>query len=998
MGRGGRRQQLTEFARAGFQDLARARQHVETLTLQLQLPSEDALLNALQGAADPDLALRTVMKLSEADQTVLGSLNAEGWIALCRLTGASEAFGEFFVRHPALIDAVLLPPSDALPTASTVKHELISAVTRLAGEPAWNALRMKYRELLARIMLYDLSAAVSYSGALNAVEEVTFALSRLADAALEAALAAARRMVAEHLAERVGSTIVDAQQRVDAVRLAVIAMGKSGASELNVVSDVDIMFVYEGDESLATAIARETMRAIQDHALEPALWQVDTNLRPEGRHGALVRTLPGMLSYYERWAKTWEFQALLKARPCAGDLALGEQFVAATRPLVWASSSREDFVGSVRRMRERVSEHVLQSEADRHLKLGSGGLRDVEFSVQLLQLVHGPQDESLRQPGTIPALQALVHGGYVARSDGERLSENYRILRVLEHRLQLRQLRRTELMPESDEERRVLARASGLAPTANELSKVWEQARREVRELHLKIFYAPLLSAVAALPETGFVLGSDKAEKRLGSIGFGDPAGAIRHLSALTRGASRSTKILRHLLPVLLQWFGEGTDPDFGVLAFRRITEANRDASWYLRLLRDGTLAAQRLAHVLTNSRFAADLLESHPEAVAWLENDELLALPAPGTILTEMTSIALRQPSVAAVAARVRRVHRREVLRLAMGRVCGVLSDGDVAFGLDAAHTALLEALLGVIVETAGEAAEAPEISLIGMGRFGGRELGFASDIDLLAVARENDPIAARCVAELRELVSDPRFPVDLDFDLRPEGKNGPIVRSLASYATYYERWSLTWEAQALLRARHVAGSRSLSDDFFAVVDPVRYPGDFSDAELREVRAMKARIEAERLPNGADPAMHVKLGPGGLSDVEWLAQLLQLRWAHAHSGLRTVSTLGALREAAALRLFVGETPTENERHYTVLRDAWVFGSSVRSALKLWNGRSSDVLPLDWRELAGIAGVLGLPRDQTSRIVEEWRGLSRRARRIFEEDFFGLPDDLPFIG
>lgn len=1010
--KGSRRGDLGLIARAGFQNLTSARDGLAELAVALEITPagetltehpgagvlrEQDVLSGFAEAADADAALSIMLRLAQHPSRPLAHVGPTEWQRLCRLLGASPGLGHFFERHPQLLAGVLAR-GGRLPSAAEATNEMLAAVgavranleddssvlrATVAGEAGWIALRVKYRELLADIMLYDLS-----NPAVEVCERVTAAISHIADAAIEAALAVARVTL-----ESESSTTPFARERVDAVRLAVIAMGKCGAEELNVVSDVDVLFVAEGEERIATALARETMRAIHNPTSELPLWQLDANLRPEGQHGALVRTLPSMMGYYERWAKTWEFQALIKARPCAGDREIGAEFVARTRALVWDSGRREDFVGSVQRMRERVTEHIAPEDLDYQIKLGPGGLRDIEFSVQLLQLVHGQYDERLHLRGTLPALRALVDGGYVARADGERLSEHYRVLRVLEHRVQLRDLRRTALLPRDTDELRVLARASGLATTAEQLSAIWNRVRREVRELHLKIFYAPLLSAVAALPEEEFVLGSDEARARLASIGFADPDGAFRHLAALTGGSSRAARIMRNLSPVLLQWFSAGTDPDYGLLSFRKVSEANKNASWYLRLLRDGSLAAERLAHVLANSRFAADLLESNPEGVAWLERDELMQPVSTGVLLGEMNSLVSRRPTISDAARQLRSVHRREILRLAMGRLVGVLSDQDVAIGLDAAHSALLETLLGQLLLEEGS----PEITFIGMGRFGGRELGFASDIDLMAVSRSgastsgagsNSP-ASRIVIELRTLVADPRFAVDLDFDLRPEGKNGPLVRSIDAYRAYYDRWSATWEAQALLRARHAAGSTELSGAFFEMADPIRYPKTFPEEQLREVRRIKARVEGERLPRGADPTMHLKLGPGGLSDVEWLVQLLQLQHGAAHPELRTVSTLDALEAAVNLKLLSYDDAQD-------LRAAWEFASTVRSALRLWNGRVSDLLPTDLRDLAGVAGVLKLPRDRTSEIVERWLLLSRRARKVFEREFFGYSHDDPY--
>ncbi len=1013
--------QLGQFARAGFQDLSGSRATLIELARAAERAPEE-LLAIFSAAADPDTALKRISEFASQHPRALRGMDRVKWERFALLVGASPALGSFFTRNPERLEEILLR-GGRLHAADELRAELLLAVgvdrgsadaaaptAGLVSVQGARALRIRYRELLAEIALWDLMRTLDRA-APTVLPDVALALTRLAEAALEAALAVARATL---ISGESGPAV--AAERLALTRLAVIALGKCGAEELNVVSDVDVMFVADALEGapepgaagsaidhdaalrIATRLATELMRAIQEPGIEPPLWEVDANLRPEGRQGALVRSLASMQSYYERWAKAWEFQALLKARAVAGDLPLGREFIARVTPLIWASATREDFVGSVQRMRERVTEHIREGELDVQLKLGPGGLRDIEFSVQLLQLVHGQHDESLRVAGTLPALEALAAGGYVARTDGEDLAGDYRRLRVIEHRLQLRDLRRTAIMPRDEPELRVLARATGLARTADELTELWEGIKLQVRNLHLKIFYAPLLGAVAALPEGGVALSGDGARTRLSSVGFADPDGALRHLAALTSGNTRSAQIQRTLLPVLLRWIADGTDPDFGLLAFRRVSEANRDAPWYLRLLRDGSAAAERLAHVLSSSRFTADLLESTPEAVAWLERDELMRPLAAQTLIEEMRSLISRRESAEDAAAAVRTVHRREVLRLALGRMTGVIDDDAVAGGLDAAHTALLDSLLLALradVEPEERASrEALEIALIGMGRYGGGELGFASDIDLIAVYRVPEGFdgadaqrgAERLVAELRRLVGDPRFSVDLDFDLRPEGKNGPIVRSLDSYRAYYERWSVTWEAQALLRARWVAGDEALGSAFEELADEIRYPDEFPEASVREVRRIKARVEAERLPQGADPKRHFKLGPGGLSDVEWLVQLLQLRFAAAHGGMRTVSTLGALEAAEAAGVIDGSSGDQLAR-------AWKLAGALRGAMKLWSGRGSDVLPGSRVDLEGIAGVLGMPHGRTREIEEQWFAVSRRARAVVEREFYGYRPD-----
>ncbi|HEX6953303.1 MAG TPA: bifunctional [glutamine synthetase] adenylyltransferase/[glutamine synthetase]-adenylyl-L-tyrosine phosphorylase, partial [Agromyces sp.] len=762
------------------------------------------------------------------------------------------------------------------------------------------------------------------------------------------------------------------------------------------VSDVDVIFVAEtaDEEAVATArsidiatrLAMLVMRFIGEPGIEPPLWEVDPNLRPEGKDGALVRTLESHLQYYERWAKSWEFQALLKARPLAGDRDLGERYAAGVAPKVWASSSRDGFVESVQRMRERVTEHIPADEVDVQLKLGPGGLRDIEFTVQLLQLVHGATDDAIRQAGTLPALAALAEHGYVGREESAEFSRDYRILRVLEHRLQLSRLRRTHLMPRDAAATRVLARSSGLARSADELVALWQGTRRRVRGLHERLFYRPLLSAVAALPADGLGLTSDQAAARLAAIGFRDPKGALAHIGALTAGVSRRATIQRHLMPVLISWFADGTDPDYGLLAFRRISDTLGTTHWYLRLLRDSSDAALRLTRVLSGSRFAGELLERIPEAVAWLEDvDELRPRPL-AALQEEVGAVLARHAELDPAAKVLRAMRRREVLRLALAGMLDACTVEELGRGL----SDVAETHIDGLVRAIRRGDDGIEFAVIGMGRFGGRELGIGSDADILYVYRAAgaEPDAAhtralKVVSELVRVSEDARLPFELDADLRPEGRNGVIVRSLDAYRAYYARWSLTWEAQALLRARGVAGDPGLLAEFTELADTVRYPEAIAEREVREVKRIKARVENERLPQGADPTRHLKLGRGSLSDVEWYVQLIQLEHAARVPSLRTTSTLGAL-EAAVDAGLVAASDSDT------LHSAWIFASRARSALTLWLNKTTDVLPVERTQLEGVARIMGYPPGSATQLEDDYLQVTRRARAVFERGFYGV--------
>ncbi|MCX6501180.1 MAG: bifunctional [glutamine synthetase] adenylyltransferase/[glutamine synthetase]-adenylyl-L-tyrosine phosphorylase [Microbacterium sp.] len=988
----------TDLARLGFGDTTEAERLLDEIEQYVDLPRSTWLVGA-GGAADPDGAVLALARIARRDAgAVRDTLRHDrARVAMWVLLGASaEGFGDFYFRHPDEL-ADLADAGDRLPTAAELRDGLLDAVgavdgfAPVTGDDAPMALRVRYRRLVARIAVYDLLSG----DAVAVLPHVAAALADAAAAALEASLAVARTRISSGRA-------LFTREQVAATKLAVIGMGKTGARELNYVSDVDVIFVCgaaddvreELGESriidIATRLAAQTMQGISSADIEPALWEVDANLRPEGKQGALVRTLESHVSYYERWAKSWEFQALLKARPIAGDAELGAAYVDAVQPKVWTSAARENFVDSVQRMRERVTDHIPAAEKPYQLKLGAGGIRDVEFTVQLLQLVHGLSDDKIRQRGTLDALEALVTEGYIGRTDAAAFASDYRMLRVLEHRVQLRALRRTHLMPAAAEDQRVLARASGLADTAQGVWVLWERLKREVREIHVRLFYRPLLSAVAALPEADRSLSAAQAHDRLAAIGFRDPVGALRHIGALTTGISRKATIQRHLMPVMLRWFGDGADPDYGLISFRRISERLGDTPWFLRILRDSAGAAESLTRALSGSRYIGELMEWIPESVAWLDDTEQLRPRSGPALEQEARAIQMRHDTIDEAMRSVRALRRRELLRIAMAAVVGVLTIEELADALTVVTEVTIQATLRAVRrEVVPAEDDALDFSVIAMGRFGGRELGFGSDADVLYVYRPNgvDPerahqLSLQLVAGLRQHSEDQRVPLDLDADLRPEGRNGPLVRSLEAYEEYYSRWSLSWEAQALLRARGVAGSVKLIGAFTELADRVRYPEAADPQGIREIKRIKARVESERLPQGVDPARHLKLGPGGLSDVEWLVQSLQLQHAYAVPGMRTTSTLGALTAARD----AGLVP---EAAATRLAEAWHLASRLRSANTLLSAQTSDVLPTDRQRLDGIGRLLEYPERSATRVEEDWMGTARRARRVFEKLFYG---------
>ncbi|SBS77943.1 Glutamate-ammonia-ligase adenylyltransferase [uncultured Mycobacterium sp.] len=949
------------------------------------------LLWSLSRAPDADVALQTMSRLADAlggDWPQLNSALVKDRGLRGRLfavIGSSLALGDHLVANPQSWH--LLEGAVTLPEPAALCRQFDDCIAEFGTAPAtiMPRLRVVYRDQLLVQAGLDLASTVE-NEPVPAFSTIGEHLSDIADAALDAALKVAIATVCKE-----GSPTP---------RLAVIAMGKCGARELNYVSDVDVIFVGEDADSVTTRVAGEMMRLASD-----TFFEVDAALRPEGKQGALVRTLDSHIAYYQRWAKTWEFQALLKARPAVGDAELGEQYIAALMPMVWTACEREDFVPEVQAMRRRVEALVPADVRDREIKLGTGGLRDVEFAVQLLQLVHGRTDESLHVASTVAALAALAAGGYVGRDDAANLTASYEFLRLLEHRLQLQRLKRTHMLPPAEDEEglRWLARAAHMRPdgTHDSLGVLREEIKRQnlrVSRLHAKLFYQPLLESVD--PSVGLEPGLSPAaaERQLAALGYEGPQSALTHLSALVNLSGRRGRVQAVLLPRLLDWLSDAPDPDSGLLAYRRVSEALSEQRWYLSTLRDESAVAKRLMQVLGTSAYVPELLMRAPEVIQQYADGpagpKLLDVDPEAVSRALIASTARHADPVRAIAA-ARTLRRRELARVASADLLGMLEVREVCSALTSVWLAVLQSALDAVVRanTPDDGVAPAKLAVIGMGRLGGGELGYGSDADVMFVCEANPGVeesravkwSVTVAEQVRTLLGTPSAdpPLEVDANLRPEGRQGPLVRTLASYEAYYAQWAQPWEIQALLRAHGVAGDLDLGHRFLLMVDKIRYPaGGVSAEAVQEIRRIKARVDAERLPRGADPNTHTKLGRGGLADIEWTVQLLQLRHAHHVLALHNTSTLETLDAIGAAEL-LGEDDVD------LLRQAWLTATRARNALVLVRGKPTDQLPGPGRQLNAVAAAAGWHCDDGSEFLDNYLRVTRRAKAVVLKVFGG---------
>lgn len=990
----------------------------------------EALRFILAGSGDPDLALNALRRLMDnlsdqagAQEEFIDALRADMNLAtrIFALLGGSTALGDHLIATPMLWKEIgrpvptqaeflpaMLSAVDAQPAGvegDSASEDLSSPGTYRAGNTDLKVLKSTYRTLLMRIAANDLAGTFAARRGYGAgcprlgYTSATGLLTALADAALTAALAVA-------VSKTYGDDVPNGH-------LSVIAMGKCGARELNYISDVDVIFVAEEIDAKVTRLASEFMRIGSS-----SFFEVDANLRPEGRSGALVRTLDSHVTYYKRWAETWEFQAQLKARPMTGDMKLGQSYIDSLTDLVWSASQRESFVDDIQAMRRRVIDNVPADLRDRELKLGRGGLRDVEFAVQLLQMVHGRSDHSLRVLSTIEALDALVAGGYVGREDGKILIEAYELLRLYEHRLQLQRLRRTHALPPADDHHSwswLAATAgyisSGDATAVENLQEDLRRVRREVADLHSSLFYRPLLDSVVTIDVATLRLTPDAARAQLAALGYQHPARAVEHLSALAAGNTRKAKLQAILLPTLMDYLSDTADPDAGLLNYRKLSEAAHDRSWFLRMLRDEGVVARRLMFILGTSQYTADLMISAPDVVRQLGDGatgpKLLETEA-DRVYKAVIASAKRHLDPDVAVSRARSLRRLDLARIASADLLGFMDTAQVCEELSYVWLAVLEAALRAEVRASLSSSELENpparIAIIGMGRLGGRELGYGSDADVMVVAEPSPGVetpealswAASIIEGMRSRLAKPSHdpPLEVDLGLRPEGRSGAVVRTIESYERYYRQWGESWELQALLRASHVAGDEEVGTKFLETIDVFRYPDDgASKSQIMDIRRMKARVDDERLPRGADKNTHTKLGRGALTDIEWTVQLLTLEHAHENQALHNTSTLEVLNILEEL----DDSSIISAQDAATLREAWLMATKSRNAIVLVRGKRRDQLPQPGPELARIAGAAGWDPTNQQDFLETYLRLTRHARSVVDQIFWGEQPSLGHV-
>jgi [glutamine synthetase] adenylyltransferase / [glutamine synthetase]-adenylyl-L-tyrosine phosphorylase len=799
------------------------------------------------------------------------------------------------------------------------------------------------------------------------IEVVNEELSALADAAVEICL----RIVSEET----GSDAALSPPH----GLAVIGLGKLGGSELNVSSDIDLLYLYDdrgGDSdtliSHLTRIAERLTRLLSEPTEHGALYRVDTRLRADGASGPLVRSMRDYYRYLEMRGEAWERQMLLKARPVAGDRRAAERFLTSLEHFVFPSALSRSPNREIATIKSRIESRLTaDGTMQSHLKLAPGGIRDIEFIVQCLQLLAGGSHPEARRAGTIPALDALRDIGSISMSEHRTLGEAYRFFRRIENALQWRELIPAIALPENFEDRKALALFLGTGLDSDDPGEVlrgeMERMFREVREIYDDVF-ASGKSSAEGKTMSAMALGSEDTEatkRYLENLGFPDPETSARTLARLLTGGVQGSgqwmeETIERFAHALFRNLSGLPDPGGALERLEQIVHAYNSRVSLFDMLTGKPKLLELLVSIAHSSVFLTGILTRDPSLLDWLAGEgALLSPPVSGEITSEIEEIDRVSSAHPAFTRSCRPLKNREELRIGARCVSG-LSDTPATFGeLTTVAECFVRAAADRARRSEGDRGRAFDFAVIGAGRLGAGMMDFGSDLDLIFVYRgAGDPqIAERAVRRAQLILTlltgggGPDKLYDIDARLRPEGGNSVLAISLEEYCRYLDTRASEWERLAMIRARPVAGSGRLGGEIAECLQRFVYRGAYTEEEIRRIMFIRAKaVEHSRRRHGC--LINVKSGPGGLADIDFIAHTLASHYGADHPALRRRATEDILSALAEERLLDrGESSSIGEG-YRFLRD-------VEKAIRIGSGRSVNTLDSSGTDTARAARLLG---------------------------------------
>ncbi len=948
----------------------------------------------IQASPSPELAARQLERLCDGALAAgLAKIPDAELPALFQLLGASAFLSDVLLRQGNRWAEFFLRQI-AIGQKSAAEHgrDIAARAGRAASFEEFCALLRRYKhEEYLRIGARDLMPSVS-------VEETVRELSALADAALDAAYRFARAEVERDYG------VLHLPESGQANRFAILGMGKLGGGELNFSSDIDVIFLYESDEGESaggargkstpreffSAVARKIIHAMGQVSEEGFVFRIDLRLRPMGNSGPLVQSVGSSMLYYESWGQCWERAALIKARPAAGDLDLGKEFLREVEPFIYRRYLDYTTVEELRHLKLRIENELLSpAEKERNLKLGYGGIREIEFFTQALQLVNGGYVPAVRGPSTLPALARLAEHRLISPRERDLLTDAYRFLRQAEHKVQIVQEAHAHSIPQSADEERAFARRLGYRAKgkASERGLFWRDHARHtknVRKIFDRLFYGAQKEREAdAASATGLVWNDlDRRElvtKELGRLGFKNPELSYDNLLAVRDGETyappspKRLKVMRALGPALLVELARSGAPDQALANLARFSHSIGGRTGFLTLLAENPHTLRLLTTLFADSQFLTDLFLNRPELIDTLIRADLTRIEkSRGEMLGELRRALDESADFEDRLNALRRYKNEEFIRIGLHDLGGAIELMQALAQLSDLADACVEGALEIACAELAQkhgAVAGGRFAVIGGGKMGGRELDYNSDLDLIFIYDAPEEAQSRggpqgklpahdyYVRLGQKLIACLAAPTEegiayrIDMQLRPSGKSGPLVSSLGAFREYHNSSSLLWERQALIKTRCVAGDPSLGKEAEHIAAAFAYGSSLDAQGIAEIHHLRMRMERE-LAREDSTHFNLKKGRGGLVDIEFITQMLQLTHGHRLAAVRRRGTVEALRALHDEKIL-------KRGEFRLLAEGYLFLRRVDHRLRLERDQSIDAFEAEPERLEGIAQALG---------------------------------------
>ena len=995
----------------------------------------EKIARLIKSSPSPSLARSNVQRLIETGGvTGLNRMSEQHLRMLLRLLGGSAYLSEMLIRQgenwPKLFLRQIKSKQKSVAEHLTELEPVVKSAESLAEFSA--ALRQhKQREYL-RIGARDLDASIT-------LEETVRELTALAEASLEAAYRYCRAEVEKDF----GKLMLAGKESPNG--FVVIGMGKLGGKELNFSSDVDVIFLYENDEGESsggrkdkviareffTNIGKKIIYAMGEVTEDGFVFRIDLRLRPMGASGPLVQSIGSAMLYYESWGQCWERSALIKARPVAGDRELGAKFLKEIEPFIYRRYLDYTTVDELRHMKMRIENELLNAnEKERNIKLGYGGIREIEFFTQALQLVNGGYEPRIRGPSTLRALAQLARYKFIPAQDKDKLSDAYRFLRQVEHKVQMVQEGHVHSIPEGKDEEQALARRLGYTQVKKQTARdlFWKDHRTHTttaRSIFDGLFYGAQKEIADGAAKAGSIWNDlDRPELIIGEldkIGFSDPAKAYENLLALREGevysppSPKRLKVMRTLGPALITEIAESSAPDRALLNLSGFSHRIGGRTGFLTLLAENPETMRLLITLFADSQFLTDLFLNRPELIDTLIRVDLTRFEkSKDEMLGELRAALQDQNDLEAKLNALRRYKTEEFIRIGLHDLGDAIELEPVLIQLSNLAEACLECALQITIDEIQErfgAIPKGRFALLGMGKMGGRELDYNSDLDLVFIYDADDDAQSRggskgilgahefYVRVGQKLITylsaatEEGIAYKLDMQLRPSGKAGPLVSSLDAFREYHKTSSLLWERQALIKARSVAGDPALGKEIEKITESFAYGQGLTSKGVGEIHHLRMRMERE-LAGEDETRFNLKKGRGGLVDIEFLTQMLQLTHGCRHPELRRRETLQALKALKDKKILP-------QSEHKLLSDGYLFLRRLDHRLRLERDQSIDAFARDPGRLDGIAQGMGYETAKKSRhkqtaragqkLLRDYEARRERIRACYERYF--LPKD-----